>query len=75
MCPCVSACSIQKIGMLLAEQDDGEDDRCVASSGGSMPPSGHVGELLRTKKYAESSARKIIASVVISTTMPHHAVG
>ncbi len=45
------------------------------SSGASMPPSGHVVELLRTKKYADSRTRKIIASVAISTTMPHHAVG
>ena len=39
-----------------------------------MPPAATCVELPRTKKYAESRTRKIIASVVISTTMPHHAV-
>ena len=40
-----------------------------------MPPCGHTGDQARMKKYAASRAAKIIASVAMSTTMPHHPSG
>ncbi len=46
--------------------------RC--SSGSLIPPSGQCAAPARTKKYAESRAMNTIASVMMSTTMPHHAV-
>src|SRR3954451_3771119 len=68
------ACSIQKIGIELPRRRTvNTTDRC--SSGGVIPGGGHTDALARTKKYAESKDTNTIASVAMSTAMPHQAVG